>query len=65
MKTESANNDTCGRCKARHGGNNHTCPVHGQVSAGCCEPPCNPEEWTGHTAETHVSGQPPRKKGES
>jgi hypothetical protein len=39
------NNDPCGRCEARHGGNNHSCPVHGRVSKGCCEPSCNPSEW--------------------
>lgn len=39
------NRDACGRCQCRHGGNNHYCPVHGAVSAGCCEPPCQPEEW--------------------
>lgn len=40
------NRDRCGRCGARHGGNNHSCPVHGPVSNGCCQPICNEEEWT-------------------
>lgn len=40
------NRDRCGRCRARHGGNNHLCDVHGPVSAGCCEPRCNKDEWT-------------------
>lgn len=40
------NRDRCGRCRVRHGGNNHGCPVHGAVSAGCCEPRCDPREWT-------------------
>ena len=31
------NRDRCGRCKTRHGGNDHLCPVHGTVSRGCCE----------------------------
>lgn len=39
------NRDACGRCKCKHGGNDHYCPVHGAVSSGCCEPACNPEEW--------------------
>lgn len=40
------NRDHCGRCGTRHGGNNHLCPVHGRVSSGCCEPRCDPAEWT-------------------
>lgn len=39
------NNDRCGLCGARHGGNNHLCPVHGATSEGCCEPTCNPLDW--------------------
>jgi hypothetical protein len=37
-----ANHDSCGRCGRPHGGNNHLCPVHGAVSAGCCETTCDP-----------------------
>lgn len=39
------NRDRCGRCGAIHGGNSHSCPIHGHVSEGCCEPRCNPTEW--------------------
>ena len=34
------NRDRCGRCRTRHGGNDHLCSVHGPVSRGCCEPIC-------------------------
>jgi len=46
------NLDRCGRCRAKHGGNNHLCPVHGTVSKGCCAPPCNPAEWGGYSLAT-------------
>lgn len=39
------NRDKCRRCGARHGGNNHLCPVHGAVSEGCCEPLCDKADW--------------------
>lgn len=39
------NNDPCGNCGARHGGNHRLCPVHGAVSGSCCAPLCNPSEW--------------------
>jgi hypothetical protein len=39
------NHDRCGRCGVRHGGNDHYCRVHGPVSAGCCSPSCQPEQW--------------------
>jgi len=39
------NRDRCGRCGARHGGNNHLCRVHGAVSEGCCPTDCEPSEW--------------------
>lgn len=39
------NNDACGRCETRHGGNQHYCRVHGPVSRGCCEPSCDKAEW--------------------
>lgn len=49
MNSESdcvvGNRDMCGRCRATHGGNNHRCPVHGNVSAGCCTPPCDPTQF--------------------
>ena len=42
-----ANHDRCGRCGVRHGGrgNDHLCPVHGAVAAGCCDPRCDPAAW--------------------
>ena len=48
-----ANSNKCGFCRTLHGGTNHSCPVHGLVSQGCCETPCDPTEWvwvkgTGH-----------------
>ncbi len=45
MNYSAGNRAKCGRCGTRHGGNNHLCPVHGAVSAGCCAPRCNPAEW--------------------
>ena len=45
MDATVGNRDKCGRCGARHGGNNHICPVHGAASRGCCNPVCNPAEW--------------------
>lgn len=39
------NRDKCGRCDAIHGGNNHYCHVHGKVSEGCCETPCNSSDY--------------------
>lgn len=57
----AGNRDKCGRCETRHGGNNHVCPVHGVTSKGCCDPVCNPNEWTGYSLDTGwVCGQPPR-----
>jgi hypothetical protein len=50
------NRDRCGRCGAHHGGNSHSCPVHGAVSAGCCESMCNPAEWE------FVYGKGPQRK---
>lgn len=41
----SPNRDKCGRCEASHGGNDHSCPVHGAVSEGCCNPLCDKESW--------------------
>jgi hypothetical protein len=41
----AGNRDQCGRCRVRHGGNDHSCPVHGPVSRGCCVPGCDPDEW--------------------
>ncbi len=59
-KDAVGNRDKCGRCKMRHGGNSHLCPVHGAVSAWCCDPPCNPAEWEGYSIETGFKpGKPP------
>ena len=44
-KSASPNRDKCGRCRTRHGGNNHLCRVHGAVSSGCCPTNCAPDEW--------------------
>lgn len=59
------NNDRCGRCGTKHGGNNHLCPVHDAVSRGCCEPTCNPKHWvvlyyknkSGHTYKTRKANK--------
>ena len=45
MNPVVGNRDRCGRCGTRHGGNNHYCPVHGAVSADCCEPVCSNDDW--------------------
>lgn len=39
------NRDRCGKCKTRHGGNNHLCDVHGVVSQGCCTRSCEPRDY--------------------
>jgi hypothetical protein len=39
------NRDRCGKCGARHGGNNHLCDVHGRVSDGCCSSSCKPGDY--------------------
>lgn len=39
------NRDRCRRCQTKHGGNDHTCRVHGRVSEGCCKTSCDPADW--------------------
>ena len=46
MKVNAVGNrDQCGRCGTHHGGNNHSCRIHGAVSQGCCETQCQPQDY--------------------
>lgn len=54
------NRDHCGKCKVRHGGNNHLCDVHGVVSEGCCTTSCNRADYVavGYVSKAHPHNPP-------